>query len=113
MPVCILANATRQPLVLLHTVTAPAALRLLLPYLPATLHKTALAYVWQVVAAECAVYADERAVGRYDATPLDRSVLVEQAVETADPHAIKFTEACLREFQLNLRPRTWPPPKTG
>jgi hypothetical protein len=99
-----LANASRQPLVLLHTVTAPAALRLLLPHLPTALHKTALAYVWQVVAAECAAYADERAVGRDDATPLERSVLVEQAVETVDPHAIKFTEACLREFQLNPRP---------
>src|SRR5262249_45581562 len=34
-----LANASRQPLVLLHTVTVPAALRLLLPHLPASLHK--------------------------------------------------------------------------
>src|SRR5215831_3590079 len=40
-----LANASRQPLVLLHTVTVPAALRLLLPHLPPGLHKTALAYV--------------------------------------------------------------------
>jgi Questin oxidase-like len=55
-----LANAARQPLVLLHTVTAPAALRLLLPHLPAGLHKTALAYVWQNVAAMVAAYADER-----------------------------------------------------
>src|SRR5262245_32481624 len=38
-----LANASRQPLVLLHTVTVSAALRLLLPHLPAALHKTALA----------------------------------------------------------------------
>src|SRR5262245_53023747 len=36
-----LANASRQPLVLLHTVTAPAALRLMLPHLPIALHKTA------------------------------------------------------------------------
>src|SRR5215467_12249477 len=49
-----LANATRQPLVLLHTVTVSAALRLLLPHLPAELHKTALAYVWQNVAATAA-----------------------------------------------------------
>src|SRR5262249_24983884 len=42
-----IANASHQPLVLLHTVTIPAALRLLLPYLPPALRKTALAYVWQ------------------------------------------------------------------
>src|SRR5262249_24307106 len=41
-----LANASRQPLVLLHTVTVSAGRRLLLPHLPAGLHKTALAYVW-------------------------------------------------------------------
>src|SRR5262245_36736012 len=46
-----MANASHQPLVLLHTVTIPAALRLLLPYLPLALRKTALAYVWQNVAA--------------------------------------------------------------
>src|SRR5262245_2888789 len=99
-----LANATRQPLVLLHTVTAPAALRLLLPHLPAAMRQTALAYVWQVVAAECAAYADEIAGDHRDATPLERSVLVEWAVDTADPHAIKLTEACLRESRLNPRP---------
>jgi hypothetical protein len=98
-----LANATGQPLVLLHTVTAPAALRLLLPHLPAALHKTALAYVWQFVAAECATYADERAVGRYDATPLERSVLVEQAVATADPHAIKFVANGSEFFESDER----------
>ena len=65
---------------------------------------TALAYVWQVVAAECAAYADEHAGDHCDTTPLERSVLVEWAVDTADPHAIKLTEACLREFQLNPRP---------
>src|SRR5262249_55970324 len=41
-----LATAPRHPLVFLHPVPAPAALRLLLPHLPAGLHKTALAYAW-------------------------------------------------------------------
>jgi hypothetical protein len=55
-----LANASRQPLVLLHMVTVSAALRMLLPHVPAGLHKTALAYVWQNVAATVAAYGDER-----------------------------------------------------
>src|SRR5262245_25834790 len=61
-----LANASSQPLVMLHTVTAPAALRLLLPHLPVALHKTALAYVWQNVAATAAAYGDERPPERDD-----------------------------------------------
>lgn len=99
-----LANATRQPLVLLHTVTAPAALRLLLPKLPVGLRKTALAYVWQAFAASVATYSDERAAERYDPTPLEAPAIVERSVETNDPHAIKFTEACIREFRLNPQP---------
>ena len=63
---CYLANASRQPLVLLHTVTVPAALRLLLPHLPGDLHQTALAYVWQNVAAAAAAYADEGPSDRDD-----------------------------------------------
>src|SRR5215468_5653977 len=55
-----LANASRQPLVLLHTVTVSAALRLFLPHLPNGLRMTALAYVWQNVAATAAAYADEK-----------------------------------------------------
>src|SRR5215472_17050398 len=55
-----LVNASHQPLVLLHTVTVSAALRPLLPHLPSELNKTALAYVWQNIAATAAAYADIR-----------------------------------------------------
>jgi hypothetical protein len=99
-----LANATRQPLVLLHTVTIPAALRLLLPHLPAALHKTALAYVWQNVAAVTAAYGDERPSEHDDWSPPEESVIVERSIETDDPHALKFAEACIREFRLNPQP---------
>ena len=61
-----LANASRQPLVLLHTVTVSAALRLLLPHLPTGLNKTGLAYVWQNVAATAAAYGDEKPPERDD-----------------------------------------------
>lgn len=99
-----LANATHQPLVLLHTVTVPAALRLLLPHLPVALQKTALAYVWQNVAATTAAYGDERPSERDDWAPQEESVIVERSIETDDPHALKFTEACIREFRLNPQP---------
>jgi hypothetical protein len=99
-----LANAAHSPLVLLHTVTAPAALRLMLPHLPAALHRTALAYVWQAIAATSAAYA-EASEGRPEAGAGESlPSIIEQSVETNDPHAIKFAEACAREFRLNRNP---------
>jgi hypothetical protein len=99
-----LANASRQPLVLLHTVTVSAALRLLLPHLPTGLHKTALAYVWQNVAATAAAYGDEKPPERDDWPLHEESLITEQSIATDDPHAFKFTEACIREYRLNPQP---------
>jgi hypothetical protein len=72
------ANASSQPLVLLHTVTVPAALRLFLPHLPAGLHKTALAYVWQNVAAVAGVYTDEKPSESEDWHTHEESVIIVQ-----------------------------------
>jgi len=96
-----LNNASRQPLVLLHTVTVPAALRMMLPQLPEDLQATAFAYVWQNVAGVIAAYADEPPKRRDDWPVPDTATLIERAIETDDPHAIKLTEACLRENRLN------------
>jgi hypothetical protein len=100
-----LANASHQPLVLLHTVTVSAALRLLLPHLPAGLHKTTLAYVWQNVAAMAAAYGDERSPERDDwPPPEEEAAIIESCIATDDPHAFKFVEACVREYRLNPQP---------
>ena len=99
-----LANAARQPLVLLHTVTAPAALRLMLPHLPAGLHKTALAYVWQNVAATAAAYGDQTPPDGDDLAPQEPSAIIERSIATDDPHALKFAEACIREHRRNPQP---------
>ena len=99
-----LANASRQPLVLLHTVTVSAALRLLLPHLPTGLHTTALAYVWQNVAATAAAYGDEKPPERDDWPLQEESVIIERSIATDDPHALKFAEACIREYRLNPQP---------
>jgi hypothetical protein len=99
-----LANAARQPLVLLHTVTAPAALRLMLPHLPTGLHKTALAYVWQNVAATAAAYGDQTPRDDDDWPTPEPSAIIERSIATDDPHALKFAEACIREHQRNPQP---------
>ena len=99
-----LANADHQPLVLLHTVTAPAAMRLMLPHLPAGLHKMALAYVWQNVAATAAAYGDETPPEGHDWPTREPSAIIERSITTDDPHALKFAEACIREHQRNPQP---------
>ena len=33
-----------------------------------------------------------------------REELIDRAIHAAGPHAIKFTEACLREYELNPKP---------
>ncbi|HMG37123.1 MAG TPA: hypothetical protein VKM94_24545 [Blastocatellia bacterium] len=99
-----LSQADRQPLVLLHTVTGPAALRLLLPHLASDMHKMALAYVWQAVAAMTSMYASNSNGIRDESALPPQSEIIEGAVETDDPHAIKFVEACIREFRLNPEP---------
>jgi hypothetical protein len=99
-----LANREHDPIAFVHGVTAPAALRLLLPYLPASDHPAAFAYLWQACAALRSACAVE---GPHQLTPdgvADPEVLADQAVEIGGAHAIKLTEACLREHAHNPRP---------
>jgi hypothetical protein len=98
-----LANGTRHPVIFIHTVTAPAALRILLPHLPTELQKVALSRTWQAVTAWVAAYGDEIPVD-YDEALLPEAEIVERSIETGDPHAIKFAEACVREFHYNPNP---------
>ena len=96
-----LANASTHPLVFIHALTGPAALRLLLPHMPAALHEVAFAYCWQAIAAWVAAYGGDvpRAPEDSAAPPVEQ--IVDRAVGTRDHHAIKFAEACLREHGLN------------
>ena len=99
-----LANATRHPVIFIHTVTAPAALRILLPHLPTELQKVAFSRTWQTVTAWVAAYGDEIPVDYDDEALLSEAEIVERSIETGDPHAIKFAEACMREFHHNPNP---------
>jgi hypothetical protein len=86
-----------------HAVTAPAAIRMILPVLPADQRRKSIAAAWQVAAAIISSFdsawspvepvdADERID--------DRERLAIAAVEHGDEHVIKLTEACLRQFEL-------------
>ncbi|MFN0145145.1 MAG: hypothetical protein ACKVT1_01430 [Dehalococcoidia bacterium] len=98
-----LANNSHAPIAFIHGVTAPSALRMLAPSLPPETVRAALGYAWQACAALYATYGRESAGEVVVAvTPADD--LVDRAVDCGDEHAIKFTEACLREHALNPDP---------
>jgi len=96
-----LANASTHPLVFMHALTGPAALRLLLPAMPSGLHATAFAHCWQAVAAWVAAYGGNGPVTQDESAPPSKPQIVDRAVGTRDHHAIKFAEACLRAHRLN------------
>jgi hypothetical protein len=101
-----LAHPDQFPVPLIHGVTAPAALRLMLQYLPEHLHTASFLAVWQADAALLSCFAPPRA-SEIAARPaagevetLEPAELAARAVEHGDEHAIKLTEACLREYAL-------------
>jgi len=99
-----LANASSHPLVFIHAITGPAAVRLLLPHLPAALHEIAFAYCWQAMAAWIAAYDRGGPGAPDDSAPPSEGEIISHAVGTRDHHAIKLAEACLREYRLNPHP---------
>ncbi|WP_035921299.1 questin oxidase family protein [Frankia sp. QA3] len=106
-----LVHTDYSPIPLIHAVTAPAAIRLVLPYLPTELHAPSVAAMWQIHAAMLLVFTgtnrDEQTARASAADTNVRSVdeLISRAVEHGDEHVLKFTEACLREHALRPDPR--------
>ncbi|MET9294131.1 hypothetical protein [Streptomyces sp. NPDC003077] len=99
------------PVPLIHGVTAPAAVRLVLPHLPHELYEPTLAALWQVHTAFLLAFTTDR---RDEDGPAWRervpdvppaAELSARALEHGDEHVIKFTEACLREYALRPDPR--------
>ncbi|HEY5338571.1 MAG TPA: hypothetical protein VIJ85_10225 [Rhizomicrobium sp.] len=89
----------------IHGVTACVSLRSLAPFLDADVTRTALRYAWQTGAALYSVYGTAKP--DWSDVPLPQETtedLIARAVQTSDDHAIKFTEACLREYALNPNP---------
>jgi hypothetical protein len=102
-----LANA-RDPLgaiTFAHGVTGAAALRSLLPFVDAATARELLRFAWQAGAALHASLGKEKpAAGTPAEPPPSRDALVAAAVAHGDDHAIKLTEACLREHAIEPDP---------
>jgi hypothetical protein len=89
-----------------HAVTAPSALRILAPYLRDADARLAARYAWQACAA---IYAWYDTSSPQSSPMLVEPVepiegLIDRAIATADVHAIKFVEVCLREYRANPKP---------
>jgi hypothetical protein len=96
-----LANAERASIAFVHTVTAPSALRILAPLLDADSARAAMRYVWQACAAIYSAYGRSGAAEDLPDAAIAPDDLIERAVVARDEHAIKFTEACLREHGIS------------
>ena len=88
----------------IHAVTAPSAVRLLLPYLTPEAKQSAMRYGWQLAAGIYSVFADTMISGKSITQNYNKEELIDRAINNGDEHAIKFTEACLREYSLNPKP---------
>lgn len=102
-----LADDGRELFAFIHAVTGPSALRLLLPHLGPATQRAALREAWRLGAAVYSAFGRSApALGpdRDAGAPPDRLALVEAAVATGDEHAIKLTEACLREHAVHPAP---------
>jgi hypothetical protein len=94
-----------------HALTTPAAMRLLWPYLEAADRRAAAGYALQCSAAIHATYGTRRADPTAACHDAEVAALAEQPAElryraacSVEEHAIKLTEACLREDALSPDP---------
>ncbi|HVA07925.1 MAG TPA: questin oxidase family protein [Acidimicrobiales bacterium] len=81
---------------LIHTITAPLATELVLPWLADEDRVAASAYAWQAVAAIHVAYDIDRSTSGSDGEPPSPDALIAAALASGDAHALKLTEAALR-----------------
>jgi hypothetical protein len=97
----VLAARSDAPIAFCHAVTAPAAVRLVLPELPAPLRHASVAAGWQAVGGIVAAFAappDPAESAAAELDPPNPGQLAARAIEHGDEHVIKLTEAAVREF---------------
>ncbi|MGL5909299.1 MAG: hypothetical protein ACRCZP_04800 [Phycicoccus sp.] len=97
----VLSARNDAPIAFCHAVTAPAAVRLVLPHLQQELATETVAVTWQVVGGIVSAFGSPREPAESAEPPAlpddELADLVPRAVEHGDEHVIKLTEAALRE----------------
>ncbi|NNE67427.1 MAG: DUF4243 domain-containing protein, partial [Pyrinomonadaceae bacterium] len=89
---------------LIHSVTGTAMLRSIIPYLADGDKKRLIKYAWQMAAAIFTASGNKTVNDIPKYTELKEKELIKRAVESNEVHAIKFTEACLREYKIDSKP---------
>ena len=89
---------------LIHSLTAPAAVKLVLPHLAAEQHRPSLAAAWQASAALIGAFAVQRTIPAPPEEQRSPEELAARAAEHGDEHVIKMTEACIREYRAKPDP---------
>jgi hypothetical protein len=106
-----LAHPEVAPVPLIHGVTAPAAMRLVIGQLPDHLRAASVAAMWQVHVALLLMFTSSSSGERESlhnaavAAAPSWQELFGQALTHGDEHVIKFAEACYRENALQPDPR--------
>lgn len=98
------ACQTSRIIPLVHAVTATSACRLITPHLSPEESAVLLRFAWQTAAAIYSVFGREAELAELEGGVREIEDLTARAVDNGDEHAIKFTEACLREFAVNPDP---------
>jgi hypothetical protein len=88
----------------LHGVTGPTAVRTLLPYVSPEERRRLVRYTWQAAASFLSSSGGKTSPRISDEKLPSRDELADRALATDDEHAIKFTEACFREYARNPKP---------
>jgi Questin oxidase-like len=103
------ATMPSAPIPLIHIITAPAAMRLLLAELPAELHTAAFRTIAEANRQLFARFGGKRGAGSHGCggPGSDRTftTLAAEALDVGDEHAIKICEATMRENALRPDPR--------
>jgi len=89
----------------IHCITAPAALRPMIPYLSHDSAHAAMRHAWQAAAALYVTFGRASYPERMlDEAAENRDEMIDRALANGDEHAIKLTEACLGEYALDPNP---------
>lgn len=101
-----LAHGHGQPVLLVHTATAPNAVLHTLPALPRELWEPSLAAIWTTTAAIYSAYAPAEPAPREDLPTGSDAVaeVLDRAVAHGDEHIIKFTDTAAEVYTRTGHP---------
>jgi hypothetical protein len=93
-----------NPVMLVHAATAPLAVRRALPALPASLALPSLAAAWAASAAVTAAYSPAAPEAPATTPAPELEAAMQRAIDSADPHAVKFADAAIEAWAENNDP---------